>query len=179
MTTCLTEKAVVGRRIEFTYFRDLPDGPSHPGIITGTEPGYSGNLLALIRLDGKRSTLRIPLDYKGLTYLDQVVPVPALPMGRFTPTADDFGGAWEGVPVLQCESEDIVILTADLDAARAALSAFCKDMYLDLEFLPLDRLEARWAVFEWQPEDAEYPWTVNWDAAECDDQALHIYYLPA
>jgi hypothetical protein len=34
-------------------------------------------------------------------------------------------------------------------------------------------------VFEWEPEDAESPWTVSWDAAEGDDQAVHIYYLPA
>jgi hypothetical protein len=180
MTSTLAEKAVVGRRVMFTYYRDLkrPDLPEYPGIITDLVPNQGASLK--IRLDGKRSTLHAPPDYQGLRYLDEVItPVPALPMGRFHPTADDFGGDWEGVPVCQLGDDDIVILTADRDAARAALAAFCKDMYLDLEFLPLDRLEARWAVFEWEPEDAEYPWTVRWDAAQAHDQAIRIYYLPA
>lgn len=184
MTVTLTEKAVVGRRVTFTYYRDLDqtDGPAYPGIITGTEPGYNGGLMARIRLDGKRSNLSIPVGYEGITYLDEVTEVPDLPMGRFHPTVDDFGDAWEGgdgtfVPILQCESEDIVILTDDRRSAAVALDAFCKDMGIDREYLPA--MQPRWAVFEWEPEDAEYPWTVNWDAAEGDDQALHIYYLPA
>jgi hypothetical protein len=81
------------------------------------------------------------------------------------------------VPVFQCESEDIVILTGDQHQADAALGAFCKDMLIDREFLPA--MQARWAVFEWEPEDSEYPWTVSWDASEGDDQAIRIHYLPA
>ncbi|MFD0509400.1 hypothetical protein ACFQ0G_53840 [Streptomyces chiangmaiensis] len=40
-------------------------------------------------------------------------------------------------------------------------------------------LTLRWAVFEWEPEDSECPWTVRWDAVEGDDQAVRIYHLPA
>jgi hypothetical protein len=98
-------------------------------------------------------------------------------MGRFHPTADDFGGDWEGVPVFQCESEDIVILTGDQLRATVALDAFCQDMGIDREYLPA--MQLRWAVFEWEPEDADYPWTVRWDAAESDAQAIRIHYLPA
>src|SRR5205823_1111058 len=102
MTSTLTEKAVVGRRITFTYYRDLdqPGPPAYPGIITGTQPGYSGGLVARIRLDGKRSNLAIPVDYEGLTYLDEVVPVPELPMGRFIPVASDENGFYEKAGVL-------------------------------------------------------------------------------
>jgi hypothetical protein len=177
MTSTLTEKAVVGRRILLTRYSDLdkPDA-AKPGIITELIPTQGASVK--IRLDGQRHTLLVPPTYQGLRYLDEVLnPVPALPMGRFTPTADDCGGAWEGVPVFQCESEDIVILTDDRRRAGAALGAFCKDMLIDLEFLPA--MQARWAVFEWEPEDAEYPWTVSWDAVEGDDQAVRIHYLPA
>jgi hypothetical protein len=181
MTSTLTEKAVIGRRVQFAYYSNLQSDSEtvwHPGIITAIEPGLTNVMLASIRLDGeRRSGLHIPTDYEGMRYLDQVVPVPELPMGRFTPTADDFGGDWEGVPILQCESEDIVILTDDQARAAVALHAFCQDMLIDREYLPA--MQSRWAVFEWEPEDAEIPWTVNWDAAEGDDQALHIYYLPA
>ena len=175
--TALTEKAVVGRRITLTYYRDLErsDVPVYPGIITGLVPDQEASVR--VRLDGTRCNLHVRPGYEGLTYLDEVVPVPDLPMGRFTPTADDFGGDWEGVPIVQCESEDIVILTVDQTRAAVALHAFCKDMGIDREYLPAMR--SRWAVFEWEPEDAELPWTVDWDAAEGDDQAVHIYYLPA
>lgn len=181
MTSTLAEKAVTGRRVEFAYYSNLQSDSEtvwHPGIITAIEPGLTGVMLACIRLDGeRRSGLHIPTDYEGLRYLDQVVPVPDLPMGRFTPTANDFGGDWEGVPVVQCESEDIVILTGDQTRAAVALDAFCKDMLIDREYLPV--MQSRWAVFEWEPEDAEYPWTVNWDVSEHDDQALRIFHLPA
>jgi hypothetical protein len=178
VTTTLAEKAVAGRRVTFTYHRDrnLPEPTAYPGIITGTEPGYSGSLLAKVRLDGRRSNLRIPLDYEGLHYLDEVIPVPDLPMGRFHPTADDFGGDWEGVPVCSLDNEAIVILTADRLRAAVALAAFCKDMGFDQEYLP--SMEDRWAVFEWQPEDAEIPWFMDL-AEQDDDQAIHIHYLPA
>ncbi|MFD0509399.1 hypothetical protein ACFQ0G_53835 [Streptomyces chiangmaiensis] len=96
-TTIAHPKAVAGRRVTFTYFRDLDvaDGPEYPGIVTGTETAANGILLARIRLDGTRSNLAIPADYEGLTYLDEVVPVPELPMGRFLPVADDRNGFYE------------------------------------------------------------------------------------
>ncbi|WP_328545400.1 hypothetical protein [Streptomyces europaeiscabiei] len=176
MTSTLTEKAVTGRHVTFTHYRNLSDGPTRPGIITGTEPGYNGALLARVRLDGERSNLCVPVDYEGLTYLDQITDVPELPMGRFHPTADDFGGDWEGVPVCSLDNEAIVILTADRLRAAGALAAFCKDMGFDREYLP--SMEDRWAVFEWQPEDAEIPWFMDL-AEQGDDQAIHIHYLPA
>jgi hypothetical protein len=177
MTDTLTQKAVIGRRVLHTRYSDLgkPDAAT-PGIITELFLNQGGYVK--VRLDGQRWTLNVPVMYQGLTYLDQVVPVPELPMGRFHPTADDFGGDWEGVPVCQLGDDDIIILTADPDAARAALAAFCKDMYLDFEFISLEGLEGRWAVFEWQPEDAECPWLMDF-AAESDDQAVRIHYLPA
>ncbi|MEU5322942.1 hypothetical protein AB0G67_40260 [Streptomyces sp. NPDC021056] len=174
MTSTLAEKAVVGRRIVHDH---QARKAQLPGIITrvdndGEYPGV------WVRLDGERHNMFVPRKFFWrLTFLDEVVPVPDLPMGRFHPTADDFGGDWEGVPVLQCESEDIVILTGDQLRATVALHAFCKDMGIDREYLPA--MQPRWAVFEWEPEDAEYPWTVRWDAAEGEDQAIRIYFLPA
>lgn len=181
MSSTLAEKAVVGRRITLTRYRDLPDGPAHPGIITALVPEQGASVR--IRLDGKRHTLHVPPDYQGLTYLDEVVDVPDLPMGRFHPTAEQIGGTWEGVPVCQLEdtagSEHVIALTSDPEAARTAVAAYLKQTGWDLDYVDLDRLEPRWAVFEWEPEDAETPWTARWDAAEGDDQAVHIYYLPA
>lgn len=179
MTSTLTDQAVAGRRIQFTYHHDLPDGPAYPGIITSTKTAVSGAPLAYVRLDGKRSNLTVPVDYEGLRYLDEIVPVPALPVGRFRPTAKDFEGEWEGVLVCQLADEDIIALTGNPALAEAALTAYCTDMGMDLEFVDLYAMEARWAVFEWRSEDAESPWTVCLDAAESDDMAVRLYYLPA
>lgn len=189
MNTTLEELAVEGRRVTFTYHRDrnLPDGYAWPGIITGTEPGLSGKPQALIRLDGRRSTLSIPVDYEGITYLDEVVPVPDLPMGRFQPVADDRNGFYEKAGVLVAaigeDGEDLVIVTDDQTAARAAAYAFSDQMGLGLESVDCVDFEVMrpcWAVFEWEPEDAECPWTVNWDGVrEGDEKAVRIYYLPA
>lgn len=176
-TLTLAEKAVAGRRVMFTYRRDFqrPDRPEYPGIITELVPSQGASLK--IRLDGERSSLYIHPDYQGLTYLDEVLDaVPALPMGRFHPTADDFGGDWEGIPVCSLESEDIVILTSDRTQAAAALAAFCKDTGIDPDYLP--EMEDRWAVFEWQPEDSDSPWFMDL-TEQGDDQAIRIHYLPA
>lgn len=182
MTSTLTEKAVIGRRVTFTYFRDMPDGPSHPGIVTGTKPGLSGGLLALIRLDGHRSNLSIPVGYEGLTYLDEVVPVPELPMGRFTPTAGDASAIREKEGVLFAaigeDGEDLVLITDDRDKAWKAAAAYLRGAGIDPDYVDAGDLKAKWAVFEWQPEDAECPWLVHWPVEESDDQAVHIYYLP-
>lgn len=186
MSSTLTEeKAVVGRRITFTYYRDLDqaDRPAYPGIITGTEPGLSGALRALIRLDGTRSTLSIPVTYDGITYLDEVAPVPDLPMGRFLPFASDQNGFYEKAGVLVAaigeDGEDLIVVTDSVDKARAALADYAAWTGLDPDSMGLHHLRPYWAVFEWEPGDAESPWTVNWAAAEGDDQAVHIYYLPA
>ncbi|MDX2986431.1 hypothetical protein [Streptomyces caniscabiei] len=186
MTSTLTEKAVVGRRVEYTYHRGLSDNRADlraQGIITATEPGYNGGLLALVRLDGQRSNLNVPSDYEGLTYLDEVVPVPDLPMGPFTPVADDANGFYEKTGVLVTavgeDGEVFIVLTDDPTKARAAASEYAEWAGWDLDYVDLDRLEAGWAVFEWEPEDSESPWTVRWDATETDDHAVRIYHLPA
>lgn len=184
MSPTVAEKAVVGRRILFTYYRDLKrqDPPQHSGVITDLLLNQGS--CVKIRLDGERSSLHIPPHYQGLTYLDEVLdPVPALPMGRFTPTAADLGGAWEGVPVCLLEDaaggEHVIALTGDTTAAHAAVAAYLKQTGWDVEFVNLDRLEPRWAVFEWEPEDSDTPWTVNWDATGGDDMAVRIHYLTA
>lgn len=180
MTTQTTKKAVVGRRILFTRYSDLgkPDA-AKPGIITELALNQGGQVA--IRLDGKRYTLHIPANYQGLTYLDEITEVPALPMGAFTPTAADFGGTvHRGVPVCLIDSDDMIALTDDRDTAMAAVADYCAGLGLDVDSVSLDRLKGVWAVFEWEPEDAEMPWTVRWsDDLEGDDQAVRIYYLPA
>lgn len=179
-TLTLAKKAVVGRRVELTYHRDLnvPDAPAHPGIVTSV----SDDLASLsIRVDGTRYNLHARTDYEGLVYLDEVVPVPALPMGRFTPTTADMFGVWEGVPVSPIgeDAEVLILITDDREKADAAAAAYAHDMGIALDVIDFECMEACWAVFDWEPEDAECPWAVNWRAAEGDDQAVHIFYLPA
>lgn len=171
MTTALETKAVVGRRVEFAYYRD--QDTYLPGIITAVTEDEAS---LRIRLDGARSNSAVRADYEGLRYLDLVQDVPALPMGRFHPTARDFGGTWEGVPVCQFEDEDIVILTADCRPAAVALLAYCADMGIDSESLA--PMETHWVVFEWQPEDDESQWLMHF-AKQGDDMAIQIHYLPA
>ncbi|MFD9443355.1 hypothetical protein [Streptomyces sp. NPDC060001] len=189
MTSTLTEKAVVGRRVEFTFFRDLPDGPTHPGIITGTESGLSGALRALIRLDGKRSNLSIPVDYEGLTYRDQIVPVPDLPMGPFIPTATypHPGVLVEKAGVLVTavgeDGGDLIAITADRETAVTAIRTRAVELGYDPDYLDFDRMKPRWGVFDWEPYDPEKPWAaddwfVRWDAAKGAEKAVHIFHLP-
>lgn len=176
MSTTLEAKAVVGRRVEFAFYRD-PD-IYLPGIITAIRDDAA---TLQVRLDGKRAALACPADYRGLQYLNEVVPVPELTMGRFHPTATDVGGAWDGVPVCRMQEDDIVILAADQSAARGAAAAYLREVYGDGDGVIREYLRwltDRWVVFEWQPEDAEYPWLMA-SAASGDDQALHIHYLPA
>lgn len=183
MTSTLTEKAVAGRRVTHTRYSDLkkPDPQAFPGIITGTEPGYNGQTVALVRLDGTRCNLHVPIDYAGLTYLDEVVPVPDLPMGRFQPTPDHMMGVWAGVPMSTIgeDGEDLIMLTTDRDKAVAAAQAYDAEYGVHPDSADYDRMRLVWAVFEWEPEDAECPWSVRWDAAEGEDQAIRIYFLPA
>jgi hypothetical protein len=177
MTSTLTEKAVVGRRI-------IHDHRSRkaklPGIITrvdntGQYPGV------WVRLDGDRRNLFVPRKFFGrLTFLDEVTEVPALPMGRFQPTPDQLEGERDGVPVCTIsEDGDLVLLTTDRTKAVAAATAYFTGVGLyDLDYVNFGALVLRWAVFEWEPEDADADWSVTW-ARESDDQAIHLYHLPA
>ena len=188
MTTTQTEqpRAVRGRRVQLIRYRDLkiPGDHAYPGIITDTEDGFGDTILAVIRVDGDRSTLRVPTDYEGLTYLDEVTDVPDLPMGRFVPTAEQLEGEWEGVPICSLnEDGDLIALTNDHDRAVAAMNVYRRAMggclyNPEFDTVAPDRLKAQWAVFEWQPEDSDLDWLVTW-AAEGDDQAVQLYYLPA
>ena len=77
------------------------------------------------------------------------------------------------------DAEDLILLTDDQDKAVEAAAAYFREADIDLEYVHFDSMRPYWAVFEWEPEDAECPWTVRWDAAEGDDQAVHVYLLPA
>lgn len=176
MTTNIETKAVVGRRVELALYRDKDN--YLPGIITAV----TGDEAALrIRLDGKRYSIPVRADHPYLRYLDEVVPVPALPMGRFVPTAEDMLGVWEGVPLATIgeDGEDLILLTDDPVKAQAAAAAFDAEVGIDLAAIDYESMRACWAVFTWEPEDAPSPWTVNWDAAEGDGLAVQIHYLPA
>lgn len=191
MTSALAEKAVVGRRVEFAYYSNLHSDSEtvwHPGIITALEPGLTGALLALIRLDGKRSTLSIPLDYEGLAYLDEVVPVPDLPMGPFIPTATypHPGVLVEKAGVLVTavgeDGGDLIAITTDRTAAETAIRERAVEVGFDVDYLDFDRMQAKWGVFDWEPYDPDCPWAaddwfVRWDAAESDEKAVHIFHL--
>ncbi|MFF1298205.1 MULTISPECIES: hypothetical protein [unclassified Streptomyces] len=185
MTTAIDARAVPGRRILFTRFSDLdkPDA-AKPGVITGLVPEQRSSVQ--IRLDGSRSTLHAPPDYQGLTYLDETGPVPDLPMGRFTPTVDEMEGEWEGVLLCSIgEDGDVIALTDNHEKAVRAITVYRREMagcVYDPEFdaVDPDDVKAWWAIFEWQPEDAEMPWTVHWDDdLEGTDHAIRIHHLPA
>jgi hypothetical protein len=177
-------KAEVGRRVMFTRYSDLgaTDRPEKPGVITGLKPDQGASVR--IRLDGDRSGFYVRPDFEGLRYLDEVGPVPDLPMGRFHPTLDDLEGEWEGVPICSLgEDGELIALAADRDAAVKAANVYRRDMHgclynPEFDTVTADQLVAHWAYFEWQPEDAECPWYVHW-THEGDDQAVHVYYLPA
>lgn len=175
MSATLVENAVVGRRVELALYRD----PTHylPGIITSVTTDKAA---LRIRLDGKRYNLPVRTDHEYLRYLDEVTEVPALPMGPFTPTVKDMLGVWADVPLSTIgeDGEDLIILTDGKDKAQAAAVAYADEIGLDLSAIDFEALHACWAVFTWEPEDAEYPWTVRW-ASEGDEKAVRIHYLPA
>ena len=179
-TQIVQSKAEVGRRIMLTYYRDLDTTPpvEHPGIITGIL-GKQADAVR-IRLDGTRCNLHAPSDYRGIRYLDEVTDVPDLPMGRFIPAESDINGFYLKAGVLVAtvgeDGEDLVIITDDQTKAETAATAWAEETGLDPDYV--EDLRAQWAVFEWEPEDAESPWTVTWDASKDDDQAVHIYHLP-
>ena len=183
MTTTPRNRPVVGRRVQHTRYRDLgKPGAAKPGIITELFLNQGGQVK--IRLDGQRWTMHVPANYQGLTYLDEVVPVPELPMGRFTPFASDQFGFYEKAGVLLAvigeDGDEYVIVTDDIDKARAAATAYDEEIGVDTDSVDYGRLSPRWAVFEWEPEDAEMPWTVRWGAdLEGADHAVRIHHLPA
>jgi len=180
MTTAMFT-AEPGRRVTFTGFASTPT--PRPGVITATD----GDAL-LIRLDGHRFNLRItPATLpptKHLHLLDEIGPVPVLPMGRFTPVPDDYAGIWEHDGVVYVttgeEGENVLVITLDRDTAVAVMTAHFTDIGYDVDRddVNFDLLEPLWAVFEWQPEDADSPWLWS-EAKQGDDLAVHVYYLPA
>jgi len=186
MTTTLTAHPLAnpGRRIQFTFYRELgrDDATPHPGVITALVPNQGASVK--LRLDGHRSNLHVPPDYQGLTYLDEIGPVPELPMGRFQPTPNDLEGwDWQGIQVFSIgEDGEVLALTGDLAKAVEAINAYRKDMAGCLynpafDTVTTDDLVHRWAYFDWQPEDAESPWFVHW-THEGDDQATELHHFP-
>jgi len=181
MTSTLEEKAVVGRRVKYSY---TSDKTQRPGVITDTTTALNGVLLVMVRLDGARSNLHIPPDHDNLIYLDEIGAVPELPMGRFRPSAASLGFdfVYDGVPVCGFEDGDAVAVTDDRARAEAAIATWLResegieDEHTVRELLAW--LKPRWVVFEWEPEDAECVWLMN-PASEDDDQAVRIHYLPA
>ena len=174
-TTAQHSKAEVGRRVAFSH---IHDPKQVEGVIT-----FVADPTVWVRLDGQRSNLHLRADYEGLRYLDEVGPVPALPMGRFTPSTKHVGIDFEydGVIVVQFEEDDLAALTGDRAKAEAAVATYLRERCgIDDETAISDELaelKQQWAVFEWEPEDAECAWLMN-PAAEGDDQALQVHYLP-
>ncbi|MGI5142599.1 MULTISPECIES: hypothetical protein [unclassified Streptomyces] len=160
-----------GRRVTYAFCRE-PDSDLS-GVITRVDGAH-----VYVRLDGTRSNLRVHADYAGLRYLDELGPVPELPMGRFHPTAHDFNDVqYEGVLLAELADDDMVALTADPVKAVAAMNAHLRRMDAYDDVTDKD-VELRWAYFEWEPPDAEYPWTLHWATAD-DDMAVRLHYLPA
>jgi len=182
MSSTLTEKAVRGRRVTYAYAHG--DQKRRPGVITGTTTSAHGTLLVLVRLDGARSNLHVPADHENLTYLDEVGEVPKLPMGRFHPsiTSLGFDFQYDGVVVCGFEDGDAVAVTADPSMAEAAIATYLREVEgIEDEGIVRELIgwmKPLWVVFEWEPEDAECAWLMNW-CDEGTDQAVRVYYLPA
>ena len=181
--TTLPAEAVVGRRVAFTYHRDLQKtGPGQVGVITAIDTEQPAALR--IRLNGSRSNLHVHPDYEGLRYLGDVGPVPELPMGRFQPSTEHPGMdfVYDGVLVIEFEDGDMVAITGDRDKAETAVATYLREQNgLDDESDIRDELAEltpEHVVFEWQPEDAECAWLMN-HAADGDEQAVQVHYLPA
>ncbi|MFZ3592271.1 hypothetical protein [Streptomyces sp. BH104] len=170
--------AVPGRRIIFSGFASDPT--PRPGVITGLD----GDAL-LIRLDGTRYNLHIvPAllpDTKHLHLLNEIGPVPDLPMGPFTPTAHVRNSIYELDGVLYAavgeDSEDLIVVTDDLDVAKKVARVHAENTDLDLDDTVLNGFRGEWSQFVWEPENAECPWI--WTPASKDaEHAVHVYYLP-
>ncbi|MEU1599578.1 hypothetical protein ABZ468_43950 [Streptomyces sp. NPDC005708] len=160
-----------GRRITFASHKEPKT--VYPGVITRVD----GSTLD-VRLDGQRSNLRVHADYAGIQYLNEIGPVPELPMGPFHPTAADFANVqYDGVLLAECADGDLIALTPDPVQAVAAMNAHLRQKGLDAE-LATDDVQRRWAVFKWQPPESECPWTVDWADADAA-MAVPLHYLPA
>jgi hypothetical protein len=181
VTTALENLAVVGRRVEYRVHRSTVDDRADvyaPGVVT-----FAADPIVKIRLDGQRSSIAMRADCDGLRYLDEVGPVPALPMGRFQPDTRQPGIDWahDGVLVVEFDEGDMAAITGDRDKAEAAVATYLREHCgIDDETTISDELaelKPQWVVFEWQPEDAECAWLMNC-AGRGDEQALQVHYLP-
>ncbi|MFD5975535.1 hypothetical protein [Streptomyces bacillaris] len=175
----LPAQAVIGRRVEFAYYRDQTT------FLPGTITAITDDPASLrIRLDGKRNNLACRPDYNGIRYLDQVIAVPDLPMGRFTPTGSEtgFDHAFDGVAVVEFEAGDMAALTPDRAKAEAAIATYLREVLgMEDESEIRDEvaeLRLRSVAFEWQPEDADADWHMD-DAEPNTDHAVQVHYLPA
>lgn len=182
-TVTLPAQAVIGRRIAFSYRDDLRHIPrDQVGTITAIADDQPRCLR--IRLDGARSGIYVRPDHENLRYLGEVITVPELPMGRFTPTGSEagFDHAFDGVPVVEFEEGDMAVLTPDRAKAEAALATYLREVHgMEDESEIRDEvaeLRLRNVVFEWQPEDADADWHMD-DAELNTDHAVQVHYLPA
>ncbi len=101
---------------------------------------------------------------------------------RFRPVQDDDLGFWQHDGTVYAtvgeDCENVLILTADQDTAMKVAAAHFHDVGIDLADVDFDAMRALWAVFEYMPETPDYLW--QWSpAAEGDDQAVPVHYLPA
>ncbi|MEU5360216.1 hypothetical protein ACFY9R_29100 [Streptomyces albidoflavus] len=165
-----------GRRVIFIGYGSDPT--PRPGIITALDTDG----IPLIRLDGHRCNLRINPNRlppnKHLHLLNHTGPVPALPMGRFQPTAHNLkADEYDGIPVIELDGDQVIAITDDINQALHAITHYGNDHDWAHINITADRLRSEWVAFEWQPEDAEYEW-LTIDASPGDDKAVHTYRLP-
>ncbi|WP_306317283.1 MULTISPECIES: hypothetical protein [unclassified Streptomyces] len=176
--TTQTLTAGPGRRIVFSGFASDPT--PRPGVITGVD----GDAL-LIRLDGTRYNLRIVPDRlpatKHLHLLNEIGPVPDLPMGPFAPTADVRNAIYELDGVLYAtvgeDGESLIVVTDDLDVAKTVARHHAKATDLVLDDAVLEGFEAEWSQFVWTPEGSLCPWVLM-PASKDDEYAVHVHCLP-
>jgi hypothetical protein len=100
--------------------------------------------------------------------------------GRFTPTLEDLGGfEWDGVPVCEISDDVLIALTINRVAAVQALNAYLV-LALGVHDAPIYgrdvTLRYGIGVFEWEPEDAELPWTVRL-VPKHDDTTVHLHHI--
>ncbi|MFE3045409.1 hypothetical protein ACFXIY_00010 [Streptomyces albidoflavus] len=98
-----------------------------------------------------------------------------LPVGRFLPTTAESLSAesYAGVPVVELDGGDLVVLTTDAVRAARAVTAYALAYDLPLDHRPLARLRTRWVTFERQPEG---DWLLD-DAEPTDALATRVHYL--
>lgn len=165
-----------GRRVIFIGYGSDPT--PRPGIITALDTDG----IPLIRLDGQRCNIRINPNRlppnKHLHLLNHTGPVPALPMGRFTPTAHNLkANEYDGIPVIELDGDQVVAITDDINRAIHAITHYGNDHDWAHINITADRLRPEWVAFEWQPEGSECEW-LTLDAEPGDDKAVHTYRLP-